>query len=241
MSGVLLAALLAGAAAASGVGPRRRPPVAASAGPRPARPRASAPVVACGAAAAALLVLVPLPFAVVPAVAVALAGPRLLDRLEPAAARRQQQRLRADLPLLLDLLRACLCGGAPLQAAATAVGQAVGGPAGARLGRVTAALTVGVPPALAWVELAGDRPETDPLGPAARALARSATTGTPAVDVLGRLADDARAESRTAASEAARRAGVLAVAPLGLCFLPAFVAVGVVPVVVGLAAPVLGP
>jgi hypothetical protein len=32
-----------------------------------------------------------------------------------------------------------------------------------------------------------------------------------------------------------RRAGVLAAAPLGLCFLPAFVLVGVVPVVTGLA------
>jgi hypothetical protein len=38
-----------------------------------------------------------------------------------------------------------------------------------------------------------------------------------------------------AATEAARSAGVRAVAPLGLCFLPAFVLVGVVPTVVGLA------
>lgn len=43
---------------------------------------------------------------------------------------------------------------------------------------------------------------------------------------------------RTAAARAAhvrvRRAGVLATAPLGLCFLPAFVLIGVVPVVIGL-------
>lgn len=36
---------------------------------------------------------------------------------------------------------------------------------------------------------------------------------------------------------APRRVGVLAVAPLGLCFLPAFVLLGIVPVVVGLAGP----
>ena len=42
-----------------------------------------------------------------------------------------------------------------------------------------------------------------------------------------------------AAEQAARRVGVLAVAPLGLCFLPAFVLLGVVPVVIGLAGPLL--
>jgi len=40
---------------------------------------------------------------------------------------------------------------------------------------------------------------------------------------------------------AARKVGVLAVAPLGLCFLPAFVCLGIVPVVVGLASQVLVP
>ena len=38
----------------------------------------------------------------------------------------------------------------------------------------------------------------------------------------------------------ARRAGVLVTAPVGLCFLPAFIAVGVLPVVIGLAGGVLG-
>jgi hypothetical protein len=46
----------------------------------------------------------------------------------------------------------------------------------------------------------------------------------------------------TPGSAASRRrggSGVLAVAPLGLCFLPAFVLLGVVPVVAGLAGPLL--
>jgi len=38
-----------------------------------------------------------------------------------------------------------------------------------------------------------------------------------------------------AAAERARRAGVHVVAPLAMCFLPAFVLVAVVPVVLGLA------
>jgi hypothetical protein len=37
-----------------------------------------------------------------------------------------------------------------------------------------------------------------------------------------------------------RRAGVWVLAPLGLCFLPAFVCLGVVPLVLGIAEGVLG-
>ncbi|NJA60175.1 translation initiation factor IF-2, partial [Streptomyces sp. NEAU-H3] len=37
------------------------------------------------------------------------------------------------------------------------------------------------------------------------------------------------------ATAAARRAGVLVTAPLGLCFLPAFLILGVAPVLLGLA------
>ncbi len=45
---------------------------------------------------------------------------------------------------------------------------------------------------------------------------------------------------RSAASgAAAERAGVLIAGPLGLCFLPAFVCLGIVPVVAGLAGDVL--
>ncbi|CKN25284.1 alanine rich membrane protein [Mycobacterium tuberculosis] len=42
-----------------------------------------------------------------------------------------------------------------------------------------------------------------------------------------------------AAAAAAERAGVLIAGPLGLCFLPAFLCVGIVPLVVGLAGDVL--
>jgi pilus assembly protein TadC len=52
---------------------------------------------------------------------------------------------------------------------------------------------------------------------------------------VARLAADARAERGRAATARARRAGVLITLPLGLCFLPAFLVVGVLPVVIGLA------
>ncbi|NEC80655.1 hypothetical protein G3I38_15800, partial [Streptomyces sp. SID7958] len=55
-----------------------------------------------------------------------------------------------------------------------------------------------------------------------------------------RIAAGTRAEWARAGTARARRAAVLVTAPVGLCFLPAFVAVGVLPVVIGLAGGVLG-
>ncbi|NED32958.1 hypothetical protein G3I64_10135, partial [Streptomyces sp. SID8499] len=52
---------------------------------------------------------------------------------------------------------------------------------------------------------------------------------------VARLAADVRAERSRTATARARRAAVLVTGPVGLCFLPAFVAVGVLPVVIGLA------
>jgi hypothetical protein len=58
--------------------------------------------------------------------------------------------------------------------------------------------------------------------------------------LLRALADDERDQARWAAEAAAQRAGVRAVGPLVACFLPAFVLVGVVPLVVGVAEQVVG-
>jgi pilus assembly protein TadC len=173
---------------------------------------------------------------------VAVAGPRVLARLEPRAVQERREQLRRDLPLTLDLLAACLAGGAALGTAADAVGRAVGGPAGERLLAVASALAVGVPAADAWGHLAGPEPGEragDPFGPAARALGRAADGGAPVAAAVARLAVDVRADGRGRAEQAARRVGVLAVAPLGLCFLPAFVLLGIVPMVLSLAAPLL--
>jgi Flp pilus assembly protein TadB len=244
----LLAALLAAAAVVALVlrAPPRRPQdvLPARAGAPPAVRRLAlegrAPVLACAVAALAAVVLLPVGIGLVAAGGLVLAGPRLLARLEPSAARDTAARLRADLPLVLDLLGACLAGGAALPDAARAVGLAVPGPAGTRLRAVAAALEVGSPAPVAWAALSGGDPD-DPYAAAARTLARAADSGAAAAGVLARLSADARRESRAAGAEAARRAGVLAVAPLGLCFLPAFVLLGVVPVVAGLAGPVLAP
>lgn len=168
----------------------------------------------------------------------ALGGPGALARLEPAAAHRSRQRLAADLPGALDLLAACLAGGAAPGHAVRAVADAAAGVTGEVLGQVAAALEVGVPPEEAWQILSAADPD-GAAGAAARALVRAARSGAPVAAAVQVVADDARRQAQHRAQEAAARAGVLAVAPLGLCFLPAFVLLGIVPVVAGLIGPAL--
>ena len=237
-------------------GPRDRPPPTRASGRAasnagrldagrpdagPAAPaRSRAPVLACALAGGAAALLLPLPVGLLLGAAVAVGGPGVLDRLEPQSVRDERVRLLADLPLVLDLLAACLAGGAALPGAVRAVAAAVGGPAGRRLDTVESMLAVGAPPSDAWAALAGTDQE-DPLAPAARALARAADGGAPVAAAVSRLAVEARVAARSQGEQAARRVGVLVVAPLGLCFLPAFVLLGVVPVVAGLAGPLLAP
>jgi pilus assembly protein TadC len=68
-----------------------------------------------------------------------------------------------------------------------------------------------------------------------RALVRAGESGAAVVPALRSLAADSRAAQRLASEAAVRRAGIWVLAPLGLCFLPAFVCLGVVPLVLGIA------
>jgi pilus assembly protein TadC len=94
---------------------------------------------------------------------------------------------------------------------------------------VAAALDGGAAPEAAWAPLDGDVEGARRIG---RAAVRSADSGAALAGALARVAEDLRADRAAAAEAAARRAGVLVVLPLVLCFLPAFLLVGVVPVVV---------
>ncbi|MCM3882455.1 type II secretion system F family protein [Frankia sp. R82] len=169
---------------------------------------------------------------------------------------RRQARLLADLPLALDLIAVALRSGATLSAAFMTVGAANGGALGGQLRAAARALAAGADVPTACAELvAATRPRhrIDLLGrwvspgprgsPHARwpAMAQTAVTafdrahrsGARPAAALTRLAERARAEAHAETITAARRAGVLAVVPLGLCFLPAFLLLSVVPVVLG--------
>ncbi|KNB49540.1 hypothetical protein AC230_27105 [Streptomyces caatingaensis] len=136
-----------------------------------------------------------------------------------------------QLPLAADLMAACLAAGAGPREAAEAVGGSLGGPVGERLARAAAEVRLGGDPAVAWGRLA-ELPGARGL---ALCLERAQATGVPGVEPMTRLAVASRAAQGRAAGIRAHRAGVVATAPLGLCFLPAFLAVGVVPMVIGLA------
>ncbi|WP_446217958.1 type II secretion system F family protein [Micromonospora sp. IBHARD004] len=168
-------------------------------------------------------------------VLVGLAADRLLRRIEPRAARDRRLRETADLPLAADLLAAALRAGAPLDRSVLAVAEALGGPMADRLGRVGRTLLLGGEPAEAWSQLL-PVPGAESLVAAAL---RSSNSGAALAGALTRLADDLRSDRSTAAEAAARRAGVLIVLPLGLCFLPAFILAGLVPVIVAVLGDVL--
>jgi pilus assembly protein TadC len=145
-----------------------------------------------------------------------------------AGATAEQVRAAADLPFAADLVAAALQAGLPPEHAVRAVGEAVAGSLGERLSRVATALRLGEPPDGAWLYLS-DVPGGSRV---ARAAVRSADSGAALATALRRLADELRAARLAAADARARRAGVLIVLPLGLCFLPAFLLSGVVPVVI---------
>lgn len=98
-----------------------------------------------------------------------------------------------------------------------------------RLRHVGRALALGARPAEAWAPLA-DLPAA---GPVVRAAVRTSDTGAALAGACLRCAAQIRADRDTDAEAAGQRAGVLVVLPLGCCFLPAFVLVGVVPTVIG--------
>ncbi|KDA43249.1 secretion system protein [Frankia sp. B2] len=173
----------------------------------------------------------------------------------PTSAVAGHNRFLADFPLALDLIAACLRSGETIMSAARAVGAATGGVLGAELCSVGDALAAGATVGAACERLvaASHAPRlTDRLPGWARrgrvtppsrrarmvraaimALDRAEMSGAKLAATLTRLADRARDEAHAESIAAARRAGVLAVAPLGLCFLPAFLLLGVVPMVLG--------
>ncbi len=131
-------------------------------------------------------------------------------------------------PALLDLLDVALASGADLPRALAAVGTAAGA-AGEPLAVAAGRLGLGADWAEAWAGA------PDEVGPVAAALEAAWVAGVAPGPALRAAAETARRAAHTAALEAAGRLAVTIVLPLGLCHLPAFVAVGLVPVLVSMA------
>lgn len=166
-------------------------------------------------------------------VAAALAW-RVLARSERPASRREREEVERTLPHLVDLFASTLRAGAEPVAGLAQVCAALPGPAAARLVPVVEQARWGAAGVEAWAPVAQDAA----LAPLARAMVRSQVSGASVVQTVERLADELERESLARAEDAARRVGVSAAVPLGVCLLPAFLLLGVVPTVASLFASV---
>jgi len=177
---------------------------------------------------------------VLPGLVVGLTGgivaDRLLDRLEPASERRRTAQLVEDLPAFADLLATTTQAGVPIARAVAVCAHALGGPLGVAGNRVATALRLGAEPGEAWALLAVD----EPMRPLAAAMTRAGHRGLAPTAALKACAAEARQERAHAAAKRSRSVGVAAAAPLGFCFLPAFVLLAVVPTVLGMLGPLFG-
>jgi Flp pilus assembly protein TadB len=156
----------------------------------------------------------------------------VLARAEPPDVRREREAVRRDLPALVLLVSLALRAGAATGPAVRVAARALPGPAADRVLPAADRLGLGVDPERVWAELATDA-ELAPLG---RALARAERSGAPVATVVERLADDLADTGRADVEQQARSVGVRAAVPLGVCLLPAFLLLGIVPLVASLVA-----
>lgn len=158
---------------------------------------------------------------------------RILDRIAPGRGAPTPVQL-LDAAAALDLLAACLAAGMAPGDAASATASAAPDRLAAPLRDVAGRLALGV--TSPWAALA-DTPELADVASLAR---RSADSGASMAAGIAGLAESRRASAGDAAEATAERAGVLIAGPLALCFLPAFIVIGLVPTIAGLAQTMLG-
>ncbi|HWJ81804.1 MAG TPA: type II secretion system F family protein [Nocardioides sp.] len=235
MSGVVVAAAVACAVALL-VLPPTTPSTTASAVPDPPADREDLGLLRRGRVAWALLagagcaVVLGGPAAPVAGLVVAGVVGVAAGRLEPPAVRRRREEVGRDLPYVVCLLGAALRAGAAPAGAVDLACRALPGAAADRLRPVVARLELGGDPVAVWDGLAAD-PALAPLG---RTMARTHRTGAPVVAAVDRLGEDLARRARADVEDRARAVGVRAAVPLGVCLLPAFLLLGIVPLVAGL-------
>lgn len=155
-------------------------------------------------------------------------GPRVRRGPAPISERRFDDPLAE--PAAYDLFAACLRSGLSAEVGARAAAMAAPPKLARELLRSAELIALGADPQLVWARPDPSGALNDLAGPARR----SARSGASMAAALDELADRRRAELDELAQARAERAGVLIAGPLGLCFLPAFVCIGIVPVVLGL-------
>ena len=133
--------------------------------------------------------------------------------------------------MMLELVAAMLDAGAGIGRSLELVAASASDKYGGALRPVVAALAIGADWDTAWRSSAVRLPEVLELRDA---LGFAALTGAPSSAILYAQAARLRRERFRAAEKRAASLGVKLVVPLGLCSLPAFICLGVVPVLLAL-------
>ncbi len=133
--------------------------------------------------------------------------------------------------MMLELIGAMLDAGAGLGRSLDLVAALMPPELGRQLRPVVSALAIGADWGTAWRSSGARAPQLQALRDA---LSFAALTGAPSSALLYAQAARLRRERNRAAEQRAATLGVKLVVPLGLCSLPAFVCLGVVPVLLGL-------
>lgn len=132
---------------------------------------------------------------------------------------------RVDGAMAADLLGAAMRAGTSIPGALTALGTALEEEGENGLDRAAQILLTGGTWAEAWEGVPGH------LQPVRNALEPAWSDGAAPLPLLTRCAETIRQSRERKAREAAAKLGTQLVMPLGLCFLPAFVVMGIVPVI----------
>ena len=125
----------------------------------------------------------------------------------------------------LELFAACLEAGLSPRMAVVAVAEA-----SPTWSEAAALIGVGVPMSNAWQALVAHKH----LEELVRLAKLSGDSGTAMASGCHRLVAQLRADAAAQATAQAERAGVFIAAPLAVCFLPAFLVLGLVPVIISL-------
>lgn len=225
----LLAMVCAGLAAALLVRPLPSPPTTPRSTPRQrgGPPDFVLPVLAGAGAGAAALVLAGGSIGLAAGPVVGVVVGHVVRRMEPPRVRRRREQLEARLPHAVDLLASCLSAGQDPGRALGQVAEVLDGPIAEELGAIAFRLRLGSDPARVWRSVSA-HPQLGRLG---RCMLRAVDSGASVAEAMDRLVEDLRRDSRARVESRARAVGVKAALPLGVCMLPAFVLVGVVPLV----------
>lgn len=184
-------------------------------------------ILGCVVAGLVILSVVPSVLGVGLAVVVVPLAYLLLGKVESGEYRQRRELLATQQPEILDLLAASLQAGSALRNATQEVARVAPEPSAGLLHQVDAHLQIGFQEAQAWESLRDD----EIWGPASRDIARGAKTGEAMAETLLTHAELSRNARKNALTTKAKKVGVKSVGPMTCCFLPAFLMVGVVPMI----------